>query len=142
MGEVSNKSIYILLLPPMQKARTSKWEVKRAMYLHNPSIEVLEIQGEEKDLYPPYLVKVRGYEINLLYDGEQFFVDESDAQADEILLKEHMEEARRMEEEWIAEEEIKKHFAGKGVSHIKRCLYTLNSNLDIKTIVNTLITSL
>ena len=66
----------------MQKVRTSKGEIKRAMYLHNPSIEVLEIQGEEKELYPPYLVKVRGYEIDYLYDGEQFFVGESDAQAD------------------------------------------------------------
>ena len=126
----------------MEKLRTSKGEIKRAMYLHDPSIEVLEIQGEEKELYPPYLVKVRGYEIDFLFDGEQFFVDESDAQADEKLLKEHMEEAKNMEEEWIAEEDIKKHFAGKGVSHIKRCLYTLNSNLDIKETVNNLITSL
>lgn len=126
----------------MQKTRTSKGEVKRAMYLHNPSIEVLEIQGEEKDLYPPYLVKVRGYEIDFLYDGEQFYVDESDAQADEKLLTEHMEEAKKMEEEGIKEEDIKKHFAGKWVSHIKRCLYTLNSNLEIKTIVNNLIISL
>lgn len=126
----------------MQKTRTSKGEIKRAMYLHNPCIEVLEIQWEEKELYPPYLVKVRGYDIDFLYDGEQFFVDESDAQADEILLKEHMEEARRMEEEWIAEEEIKKHFAGKWVSHIKRCVYNLHSNLDIKSIVDNLITSL
>ena len=47
-----------------------------------------------------------------------------------------------MEEDWIAEEEIKKHFAGKWVSHIKRCLYALNSHLDINTIVNALITSL
>ena len=83
----------------MQKTRTSKGEVKRAMYLHDPSIEVLEIQGEEKDLYPPYLVKVRGYDIDFLFDGKQFFVDESDAQADEKLLKEHMEEAKKMEEE-------------------------------------------
>ncbi|HNG97239.1 MAG TPA: hypothetical protein PLW93_03105 [Candidatus Absconditabacterales bacterium] len=126
----------------MQKVRTSKGEIKRAMYLHNPSIEVLEIQGEEKELYPPYLVKVRGYEIDFLYDGEQFFVDESDAQADEKLLTEHMEEAKKMGEDGIAEEEIKKHFAGKGVSHIKRCVYNLNSNLDIKSIVNDLITSL
>lgn len=126
----------------MQKTRTSKGEVKRAMYLHNPSIEVLEIKGEEKELYPPYLVKVRGYDIDFLFDGEQFFVDESDAQADEKLLTQHMEEAKKMEEEWTAEEDIKKHFAGKGVSHIKRCLYTLNSNLKIKTIVNDLITSL
>ena len=126
----------------MEKKRTSQGEIKRAMYLHNPSIEVLEIQGEEKDLYPPYLVKVRGYEIDFLFDWEQFFVDESDAQADEKLLTEHMEEAKKMEAEWIAEEEIKKHFAGKWVSHIKRCLYTLNSNLDIKEIVNNLITSL
>ena len=126
----------------MQKTRTSKGEVKRAMYLHNPSIEVLEIQGEEKELYPPYLVKVRGYDIDFLFDGKQFYVDESDAQADEKLLKEHMEEAKKMEEEWTTEEDIKKHFAGKWVSHIKRCLYTLNSNLDIKSIVNDLITSL
>lgn len=126
----------------MQKTRTSKGEVKRSMYLHNPSIEVLEIQGEEKELYPPYLVKVRGYEIDFLFDGEQFYVDESDTQADEKLLTQHMEEAKKMEEEWTAEEEIKKHFAGKGVSHIKRCIYTLNSNLDIKAIVNNLITSL
>ena len=126
----------------MQKTRTSKGEIKRAMYLHNPSIEVLEIQGEEKELYPPYLVKVRGYEIDFLYDGEQFFVDESDAQADEKLLTEHMEEAKKMWEEGIAEEEIKKHFAGKWVSHIKRCVYVLNSNLDIKSIVDNLITSL
>lgn len=126
----------------MQKTRTSKGEVKRAMYLHSPSIEVLEIQGEEKELYPPYLVKVRGYDIDFLFDGEQFYVDESDAQADEKLLKEHMEEAKKMEEEGTAEDEIKKHFAGKWVSHIKRCLYTLNSNLDIKEIVNNLITSL
>lgn len=126
----------------MQKQRTSKGEVKRAMYLHNPSIEVLEIQGEEKDLYPPYLVKIRGYDIDFLFDWKQFFVDESDAKEDEKLLTEHMEEAKKMEEEWIAEEEIKKHFAGKWVSHIKRCLYTLNSNLDIKEIVNNLITSL
>ena len=126
----------------MQKIRTSKGEVKRAMYLHNPSIEVLEIQGEEKELYPPYLVKIRGYDIDFLFDGEQFYVDESDAQADEKLLTQHMEEAKKMEEEWTAEEDIKKHFAGKWVSHIKRCLYALNSNLDIKTIVNNLITSL
>ena len=126
----------------MEKLRTSKGEIKRAMYLHDPSIEVLEIQGEEKELYPPYLVKVRGYEIDFLFDGEQFFVDESDAQADEKLLTQHMEEAKKMEEEWTAEEDIKKHFAGKGVSHIKRCVYTLNSNLDIKSIVNNLITSL
>jgi len=126
----------------MQKTRTSKGEVKRAMYLHNPSIEVLEIQGEEKELYPPYLVKVRGYDIDFLFDGKQFYVDESDAQADEKLLKEHMEEAKKMEEEWTTEEDIKKHFAGKWVNHIKRCLYTLNSNLDIKEIVNNLITSL
>ena len=126
----------------MQKVRTSKGEIKRAMYLHNPSIEVLEIQGEEKELYPPYLVKVRGYEIDFLYDGEQVFVDESDAQADEKLLTEHMEEAKKMWEEGIAEEEIKKHFAGKWVSHIKRCVYVLNSNLDIKSIVDNLITSL
>ena len=112
------------------------------MYLHDPSIEVLEIQGEEKHLYPPYLVKVRGYDIDFLFDGEQFYVDESDAQADEKLLTQHMEEAKKMEEEWTAEEDIKKHFAGKWVSHIKRCLYTLNSNLEIKTIVNNLITSL
>lgn len=126
----------------MQKQRTSQGEVKRSMYLHNPSIEVLEIQGEEKELYPPYLVKIRGYEINFLYDWELFFVDESDAQADEKLITEHMEEAKKMEAEWIAEEDIKKHFAGKWVNHIKRCLYTLNSNLDIKEIVNNLITSL
>jgi len=126
----------------MEKKRTSKGEVKRAMYLHNPSIEVLEIQWEEKELYPPYLVKVRGYEIDFLFDWEQFFVDESDAKADEKLLTEHMEEAKKMEAEWIAEEDIKKHFAGKWVSHIKRCVYTLNSNLDIKEIVNNLITSL
>ena len=126
----------------MEKKRTSKGEVKRAIYLHNPSIEVLEIQWEEKELYPPYLVKVRGYEIDFLFDWEQFFVDESDAKADEKLLTEHMEEAKKMEAEWIAEEDIKKHFAGKWVSHIKRCVYTLNSNLDIKEIVNNLITSL
>ena len=126
----------------MEKKRTSQGEFKRSMYLHNPSIEVLEIQWEEKELYPPYLVKVRGYEIDFLFDWEQFFVDESDAKADEKLLTEHMEEAKKMEAEWVAEEDIKKHFAGKWVSHIKRCLYTLNSNLDIKEIVNNLITSL
>ncbi len=126
----------------MQKQRTSQGEVKRSMYLHNPSIEVLEIQWEEKHLYPPYLVKVRGYEINFLYDWEQFFVDESDAQADEKLMTEHMEEMKNMGAEWITKEEINKHFAGKWVNHIKRCVYTLNSNLDIKEIVNNLITSL
>lgn len=83
----------------MQKVRTSTGELKRAMYLHNPSIEVLEIRGEEKELYPPYLVKVRGYEINFLYDGEQFFVDEADTEEDDKVLQEHIAEAKRMEEE-------------------------------------------
>ena len=109
------------------------------MYLHNPSIELLEIQWEEKDLYPPYLVKIRGYEINFLYDGNQFVVDESDAQADEKLITQHLEEAKKMWEDGIAEEEIKKHFAWKGISHIKRCVYNLESNLNIKEIVDKLI---
>ena len=53
-----------------------------------------------------------------------------------------MEEAKKMWEDWIAEEEIKNTLLVKWVSHIKRCVYTLNSNLDIKSIVNDLITSL
>ena len=33
-----------------------------------------------------------------------------------------MEEAKKMWEEGIAEKKLKKHFAGKWVSHIKRCV--------------------
>ena len=93
-------------------------------------ISLLEVRKtppqDDGCVYPPYIVNINGSDVAFLYDGKNFFAEANNSKTNEE-LQEYADLAKKMEEEWKTEEEIKEAIAGKGTQYVDRVLYIIES---------------
>lgn len=130
----------------MQYEIVSNGKIKKAMYLDQiHQINIRKSPTIEWVVMKPRIVMINGIEwLDLQYnpaDGK-FFSDENNREKTLEQVEWHKIEAKKMEEDGKTEAEIKEYFAWKWTIFIDQVEYIIESNVNVTTIVNNLISKM
>lgn len=130
----------------MQYEIVSHGTIKKAMYLDKiHQINIRKSPMIEGVVMKPRLVTINAIEwLDLQYnpaDGK-FYSDENNREKTLEQVEAHKIEAKAMEEEGKTETEIKEYFAWKWTIFIDQVEYIIESNVNVTTIINNLISKM